>query len=221
MGSDAVTASGLTSANYAIAYVAGNLNVTPAPLTVTPANASKFYGAADPILAGTITGLQNNDPITAAYTTTADDSSAPGSFAIDATLSDPTSKLVNYTVTANTGTLTVAPAPLVVTVVDASKVYGSANPVFSVAYQGFALGQNSTVLVGTPTFSTIADSTSSVGTDAVAVSGLVLDQLRDLVCRGQPHPDPGAADGHPEQRQPGLRCRQPGSDRHDHWSGEW
>ena len=30
-----ITASGLTSTNYTITYVAGNLTVTPAPLTIT------------------------------------------------------------------------------------------------------------------------------------------------------------------------------------------
>ena len=47
---DVITASGLTSTNYTITYVAGNLTVTPAPLTITANDVSRIYGAADPAL---------------------------------------------------------------------------------------------------------------------------------------------------------------------------
>ena len=89
VGGYTVSASGLTSSNYAISFVNGTLNVTPAPLLVTPDNQSRLYGAANPTLTGTITGLQNNDPITATYTTSADATSDVGDYPITATLNDP------------------------------------------------------------------------------------------------------------------------------------
>ena len=43
--SGAIMASGLTSTNYTITYDAGNLTVTPAPLTITADGVSRVYGA--------------------------------------------------------------------------------------------------------------------------------------------------------------------------------
>ena len=42
--SGVIMASGLTSTNYAITYHAGNLTVTPAPLTITANSVSRVYG---------------------------------------------------------------------------------------------------------------------------------------------------------------------------------
>ena len=172
VGTDAVAASGLTAANYTITYIDGNLTINQAPLTVSPADASKVYGAANPALTGVITGLQNSDAITASYSTPAALSSGIGSYVESATLNDPTGKLGNYLVTANTGTLTVTPAPLVVTVVDSTRNYGANNPAFGVNDSGFVLGEDPSVLGGTPSFSTPAIPASKVGTYPVTVSGL-------------------------------------------------
>ena len=58
-------------------------------VTVTPADASRQYGDANPALTGTITGLVNNDAITATYTTTAVQSSPVVTYPITAALNDP------------------------------------------------------------------------------------------------------------------------------------
>jgi PKD repeat protein len=91
-----------------------SLVVWPAPLTVTASNASCQYGAAIPILSGTITGLQNNDNITATYSCSATTNSPVGTYAIVPTLVDPNGLLTNYSVVTNDGTLTVTspPAPM-------------------------------------------------------------------------------------------------------------
>ena len=100
----------LFSANYDFPnLVNGTLSVTPAPLVVTVNNLNKTYNAALPVLTGTITGLQNGDPITATYSTTATSASAAGSYPITATLSDPANRLGNYIVTINNAVLTVLP----------------------------------------------------------------------------------------------------------------
>ena len=124
VGTYPVTAGGLNGANYALGFTAGTLTVTPAPLVVTPANVSRVYGAGNPVLTGTITGLENDDPITVLYTTSATNASDVGGYPIVATASAPVQTLGNYTVTSNTGTLTVTPAPLVVTPDSLVKTYG-------------------------------------------------------------------------------------------------
>src|SRR5207248_4229403 len=106
----AITPSGLLSLNYVVTFVNGTLTVTPAALTVIAANATRSYGAANPALGGNLAGLQNGDAITASYSSPATSSSPLGSYAITPTLSDPTSRLSNYTITVNSGTLSVTAA---------------------------------------------------------------------------------------------------------------
>src|SRR5207253_6748181 len=86
--------------------------------------------------------------------------------------SDPTNKLANYTVTLNPGTLTVSSIPLLVTADDKSRGYGQGNPVFSVHYSGFVLGQDANVLAGTLGFGTPAMASSNVGSYAITPGGL-------------------------------------------------
>src|SRR5262249_23674933 len=69
-------------------------------------------------------------------------------------------------------TQTVTSAPLTVTASDASRVYGQADPAFSVSYSGFVNGDSAGSLGGTLSFSTLATATSPVGTYAITPSGL-------------------------------------------------
>ncbi len=85
--------------NYAVTLTNGTLTVTPAPLTVTAANASRFYGDPNPAFTGTITGLKNGDNITATLLQRADcNQRAVEPIRIVPALVDPTGKLANYTV---------------------------------------------------------------------------------------------------------------------------
>lgn len=95
------------SANFTVDVIPGTLTVEKAALTVTPKDAARNQGAENPPLTGTITGIQNGDPITATYATTATSSSAPGTYPIKATLVDPQGRLANYSVTLREGVLTV------------------------------------------------------------------------------------------------------------------
>jgi hypothetical protein len=124
VGGYAVTASGLTSNNYTITFVAGTLAVTPAPLAVTASDKSRVYGDANPTLDGTLTGLKNNDNITASYSTMATVASPVGTYAIVPALADSGQKLGNYTVTVTNGTLTVTAKALTITANNQSKTYG-------------------------------------------------------------------------------------------------
>jgi glucuronoarabinoxylan endo-1,4-beta-xylanase len=92
-----------------------SLTVNKAPLSVTAANQTMTVGGTLPTLTGTLTGVVNSDAITATYGTTATASSPAGSYAITATLVDPSSKLPNYTVTNTPGTLKILTASSVTT----------------------------------------------------------------------------------------------------------
>ncbi|MFN8512899.1 MAG: MBG domain-containing protein [Chloroflexia bacterium] len=56
-GGYSVTASGLTSANYTISYVAGTLTVNQAPLTITAQDKSRAFGAANPSFTASYSGF--------------------------------------------------------------------------------------------------------------------------------------------------------------------
>lgn len=84
-----------------------NLTVLAEPLTVTAASTSRIFGQSNPVFTGTITGLTNNDNITATYSCSATASSPTGTYPIVPALADPGNRLGNYSVTTNDGTLTI------------------------------------------------------------------------------------------------------------------
>ena len=128
-------------------------------MSVTANNATRAFGAPNPVFTGTIVGIKNGDNITATYSTPATATSPAGTYPIIPALVDPTGKLGNYTVTINNGTLTVTTAILTVTANNASRFYGDPNPVFTGTITGIQNGDNITA-----TFSSVADPTSPVGT---------------------------------------------------------
>ena len=96
--------------DYSPATNTVTLTVSPAPLTVMANNASRQAGITNPIFTGTITGLVNNDNITATYTTSANSASPVGTYPIVPTMVDPNNRQTNYTVSLVNGTLTVTAA---------------------------------------------------------------------------------------------------------------
>jgi hypothetical protein len=88
------------------------LVVLPAPLSIAAADARRPYGQTNPVLMGTITGLLNQDAITASYATAARTNSPAGTYAIAPSVVDPQGLASNYTVASANGTLTVTAALL-------------------------------------------------------------------------------------------------------------
>uniref|UniRef100_UPI00321B2AD7 MBG domain-containing protein n=1 Tax=Pontibacter chitinilyticus TaxID=2674989 RepID=UPI00321B2AD7 len=144
-----------------------------AALTVTTDPKSRVYGDTNPAFTGSITGIQNSDNITATYTSLATAASAVGGYAVTATLSDPTNKLGNYTVTNAGNTLTVTPAAISVKANDAARMQGAANPIFTGAITGIKNGDAITA-----SYSTVATETSPAGEYAI-VPELSGDKLRN------------------------------------------
>ena len=117
-----------TPSNYTITYVNGALAVTPAPLTITAMDASKVYGQTPTLSAFTTTALQNGESIGSVTETspgTLANAPVAGPYAIiPSAASGGTFTPSNYAITYVNGVLVVTPAPLTITAVDASKVYG-------------------------------------------------------------------------------------------------
>ena len=142
------TVTGTNLGNYSVTYVNGILTVGQAALTVTAANASRAYGAANPAFTGTVTGAMGTDSFTVGGTTTAVLGSAVGPYPITPTVTG--ANLGNYSVTYVNGILTVGQAALTVTAANASRAYGAANPAFTGTVTG-AMGSDSFTVGGTTT----------------------------------------------------------------------
>ncbi len=156
----------LTAANYTFTYDAATLTVSKAVLTVKATNASRAYGAANPIFHYTTTGFVNGDKSTvvtgkATPTTTATTKSPVGTYPI--TFSTETLTATNYSFTYVNGEISVGKAELTVTATSLSKVAGTANPTLTYTIAGFQNGDTSKVVSGKATLTTTATTKSAVG----------------------------------------------------------
>ncbi|MCP2045020.1 MBG domain-containing protein [Pontibacter sp. HSC-36F09] len=149
--------------NYEITYNTAEFTITKADLVVTADAAEKVYGDANPTFTGTITGIRNNDDISASYTTVAAETSEIGEYDISPLLSG--DALTNYTVTSTNGTLTVLKAGLAVVAHDKARIFGVANPVLDGTLTGIKNGDAITAI-----YNTAADEASNVGTYSITAS---------------------------------------------------
>ena len=163
---------------YASASTSSKLTVDPAPLTITAKSETKIYGAADPTLGYTASGLQFSDTATTvltgslsrAHSGTLAGEQAGGYAIAQGTLAADN----NYTITFTGSTLTITPALLTVTAGPQTKVYGTADPSLTDSASGFV----DTTVDGV----TIDDTTATVlsGTLARTQSGtLAGEQVGD------------------------------------------
>ncbi|CAN7501208.1 MBG domain-containing protein [Pseudoduganella sp. LjRoot289] len=163
---------GLISSKYDITFVNGALTVTKADLTLAAVNASKVYGAADPTLRFTASGLKYNDTISVVKGATI---SAPtgaaataGTHAIAMTVTGATAD--NYNILSATGgTLTVSKASLALSPSNASTVYG-VNPSLTLAATGLFYGDSASVVSGV-NFNTTTGAAAKPGTYPITLSG--------------------------------------------------
>ena len=157
--------------NYTITTNLGTLAIDTAAITVAAADQTRPYGAANPPLTGTLTGVVNGDNITASYSTAATVTSLVGAYNIEPALADPDTKLGNYSVTRTYGTMTVTPAGLTILADNASRAYGNTNPTFTVSFAGFVNSETAAVLGGTLVVTSTATTGSPVGTYPITASG--------------------------------------------------
>ena len=140
----------------------GVLTVAKATLSVTAANTTRVYGAANPSFTGTISGAQNGDAFDATYATSATATSAVGSYSIVPTLVDLGGKAANYSIILSNGILSVTRAPLTIAAADITRGFGSPNPPLTGTITGLLNGDNITA-----TYTTDATQSSEVGSYAI------------------------------------------------------
>ena len=145
-------------ASYRVITNNGTLTITPATLTVSANNQSRPYGSVNPPLTGAIQGVRNADGIAFTFHTSADPTSAIGTYDIVPAPSGQTNKLSNYVVTTRNGTLTVTAVPLTVVANNQRRAYGMANPPLTATVAGLRKEDGITVICRTK-----ADEKSPVG----------------------------------------------------------
>ena len=169
----AAQGSGLS--NYAVSYVNGLLTVNPAALTITAQNQTKTYGQNANLgtSAVTVSGRKNSDSVSSVTLTSSGSAStasvAGGPYAILPSSAVGTA-LSNYTINYLTGSLTIDPAPVVVSAISGSSTEGNspANPGLSAI--GLQNGQGIGVLSGLSNSFGI-NSASAPGTYTLIVGG--------------------------------------------------
>lgn len=154
-----------------------SFTVDKAALTVTADDQTKVYGADNPALTYTVTGLVNGDSEAATLAgelaTSATAASGAGSYAItQGTLGLTAAGASNYTLSFTQGSLSVTKASLTVRANNATRRVGESNPAFTASYSGFVNGQGPAALGGSLTFSTTATAASPAGTYDIVPGGL-------------------------------------------------
>ena len=153
-----------TVENHSDTYVNGVLTITPAPLVVRADDKTREYGDENPTFTATYTGFKNGetaDVLTTppTFATTAKKTSWIGTFDITASEAE----AENYTISYETGTLSIEKAPLVITPDDKSRQQGEENPTFTFSCEGFKNDETVAVLTKQPTLVTEATATSPTG----------------------------------------------------------
>lgn len=145
-------------------------------LDIQPADIQRFYGSANPPLALSVSGLIGGDlqadvlSGSAIMNTVANAASNANTYTINIALGTLAADF-GYQMNLNTGTLTVAKAPLVVSADNLTRTYGDENPSLTFDYSGFVLGEDTSALTTAPTAYTNATSASDVGSYDILFAG--------------------------------------------------
>lgn len=143
--------------------------LTPAAITVTPADKTKVYGTADPTFTYSVTGLLGSDSLTGALGRDPGENVSTGPYTIrQGTLGNP-----NYSLTIAPATLTITPATLTYVADPATMNAGSPLPTFTGTVTGFVRGDTQgSATTGTLLFASSATSNSPPGAYPILGSGL-------------------------------------------------
>lgn len=139
--------------NYSFEIQQGTLNIQKAPIDIAIQNSSRVYGDGNPSYQYTFMGLrcgETSPEITSSLQFTNIETSADcGEYSISVLAGE----LRNYYINKiYSGTLSVTPAPLVLKVNDAQKVYGDNNPDFSYTLDGLRNNDTNSCILTQPTY---------------------------------------------------------------------
>lgn len=170
-----VTFTPTDTANYGSVNGSVNVTVIKALLTVTANDASRPYGAVNPVFTASYTGFVNGDTGAVisgnpSLTTTAAGTSAIGGYII--TAAPGSLSTANYSFAFVNGTLTITPATLTITANNRSKIYGQTLTLGTTAFTSTGLQNGETVNSVTLTSAgAVASATAALSPYAIVPSG--------------------------------------------------
>jgi hypothetical protein len=170
-GPHTITAIYSGDSTYSSHTVAISQTVTPAPLTITADDKSKVYGATDPALTVSMTGLMNGDASSVVSGVTLSTTTGAAATAGTHPITVTGGTAANYTITNVDGTLTVSKAPLTVAANDQSKVYGAADPALTYTPSGTLYYGDSYAVISGVSLSTTTGAAATAGTHTITASG--------------------------------------------------
>lgn len=185
---------GQTLNNYDVSYSKGTLSITKRSLTITVDDLTKVYGDEDPEITYVITAPNAIDPtLPSTAWDGANLATIKGDVTRDAGENVGQYNYINgftdvenpyYDITFVFNPFEITKKDMVVTVKDAEKFYGEANPNFEVTYSAFAFDEDETVFGGALVFDTDVDETTGVGSYEVKASGYTADNYRIVYVAG-------------------------------------
>ena len=139
-----VSVENMETDDFIVKTVSGVWGITPAPVKVTVADVEKVYGDATPEITYEIKGLVGEDELTTPTISCkkclASGLESVGEYAVGLIFDETKNK--NYKITVETGLLTVTPRAATVTMDDAEKIYGDADPKFTYTTKGLVEGES-------------------------------------------------------------------------------
>ena len=147
VGTYDITPEGLSSSNYDITYVEGELTINRKPLTVRADDVNKVYGEDDPEFSVEYSEFAFNET-EAVLEGDLEFEREPGQHVGEYSITPSGLSSSNYAITFVDGTLVIDKAELHVTADDKTKLVDQPDPVFTASYNGFVPGEDQEVLDG-------------------------------------------------------------------------
>lgn len=156
----------LTNGNYIVTVNDGVFTINPRPITISVADASKFYGDLDPAFSWS---LSNGTMAFGQAATVAGITRAPGenvgSYAMTPNFSGALAS-GNYAITLSGGALTISPRDIVIDITNLNKLYGNDDPSFTWAI-------SSGGLIGDDELSGVLSRVAGENVGSYAINGVV------------------------------------------------
>lgn len=171
VGSYPILVSGGIIQNYDVSYESGTLTINQSVLMAKADDKIITYGEATPNYTITYSGFVNGEDESVLLTTPSADTEITPVNAGTYLIGVFGGSALNYSISGESGTLTINQAPLEISAEDKSRSYGDENPILTFTYSGFVNGEDEAVLENTPAISTEAIVSSSVGTYPISLSG--------------------------------------------------
>ena len=148
------------------------LTINKKQVTATANDQSMSYGDTPPAFSCQYAGFVNGETESVLTALPVYDCNATSTSYVGAYTIIPSGATAqNYSFTYQNGTLTIGKRALNVAPNDATRVYGSTNPTFTVTCTGFVNNETASVITSNPIAATMADITSSAGDYPITCSG--------------------------------------------------